>query len=379
MDILKISEFKSGELVKQYEYHSFSPAFINRQWVVDDPGLQELVSEASRYLGELNVYSQLVPDVDFFIKMHVSKEATASSRIEGTQTNIEDAFLKVEDISPEKRNDWHEVQNYIQAMNDSINSLDTLPVSNRLICAAHKTLLQGVRGEHKCPGEFRKSQNWIGGASLKDAAFIPPYYSEVPELMSDLEKFLHNDTIRLSEVIRIGIAHYQFETIHPFCDGNGRIGRLLIGLDLVSKRLLFKPALYLSDFFEKNKDLYYDNLSRVRSHHDLNQWLKFFIVGIIESSQNSIQTFKKILILKIKLDADLMTLGKRANLAKRWIDILYTNPICQPSDVQEKLGVSAPTANQLIKEIEKLGYLKEETGFKRNRIFSFKPYLDIFH
>jgi len=379
MEILKISEFKSGTWVEQYQYKSFSPTLINLQWIVDDPSLQELIGEASRYLGELNAYSQLVPNVDFFIKMHINKEATASSRIEGTRTNIEDSFLSEESIPPDKRNDWHEVQNYIQAMNASIINLRTLPMSNRLIRNAHKILLQGVRGENKSPGEFRRSQNWIGGGSLKDATFIPPHFSEVPELMSDLEKFLHNDTLRLSEILRLGIAHYQFETIHPFLDGNGRIGRLFIGLDLVSKQLLFKPALYLSDYFEKHKDLYCDNLNRVRSHNDLNQWLKFFMNGVIEASQNSILTFKKILILKNEVESSLIKLGKRANLAKKLIDILYANPICQPIDIQNQLNITVPTVNKLLKEIEKLGYLKEETGFKRNRLFSFKPYIDIFH
>lgn len=378
MTLFPISEFHSGEWVQQYEYKSFLPTLINKPWLVDDPALQTLVSEASRFLGELNAYSDLIPDVDFFIKMHVGKEATASSRIEGTQTNVEDAFLREEDISPEKRNDWYEVQNYIHAMNVSIDSFNELPLSNQLLRNAHQVLMQGVRGEHKQPREFRRSQNWIGGASLKDAIFIPPHPDVLPELMSDFEKFLHNDQIQLSALIRIGIAHYQFETIHPFLDGNGRIGRLLIGLDLVSKGLLHKPSLYLSDFFERNKSLYYDNLTRVRSHNDLNQWLKFFMVGVIESSQNSIQTFKKILVLKESIDGILLTLGRRANLAKGMIRHLYSTPICHVQQVEEWLNVTAPTANALIKDLQKAGLLKEMTGLKRNRLFIFEPYVSIF-
>jgi len=378
MTPLPISKFKAGQWIQRYEYKSFLPTSINHAWLPDDPALQALVGDASRLLGELNAYSQLIPNVDFFIKMHVGKEATASSRIEGTQTNVEEAFLTEEDILPEKRHDWHEVQNYIHAMNTAIDRLKTLPLSNRLLRTTHEVLMQGVRGTHKQPGEFRHSQNWIGGASLKDAVFVPPHTDDLADLMSDFEKFLHNDQIHLPALIRIGIAHYQFETIHPFLDGNGRIGRLLIGLDLVSKGLLHKPALYLSDFFERNKSLYYDNLTRVRSHNDLNQWLKFFMVGVIESSQNSIETFKKILVLKESIDSKLLTFGRKATVAKTLIQQLYATPICSSQQVEAWLKVTPPTANALLKDLEKAGLIKETTGFKRNRLFVFDPYLKIF-
>ena len=378
MSLFPISIFNAGQWRQQYEYKSFSPSLINQQWLPDDPALQALVEEASRGLGELNAYSQMIPDVDFFIQMHVFKEATASSRIEGTQTNVEEAFFKDEDIGPDKKDDWQEVQNYIQAMNTSIDMLATLPLSTRLLREAHRILLQGVRGQYKQPGEFRQSQNWIGGASLKDAVFIPPHPDELPELLSDFEKFLHNDQIQLPALIRIGIAHYQFETIHPFLDGNGRIGRLLIGLDLVSKGLLSKPALYLSDFFERHKSLYYDNLTRVRSHHDLNQWLKFFMVAMIESSRNAVGTFKNILLLKEEIDSILLSLGGRAKIAKILIQKLYATPVCHGDDVERWLGVTPPTANALLKALQEAGLIKEITGFKRNRLFKFEPYLKIF-
>jgi Fic family protein len=329
-------------------------------------------------LGELNAFSQLIPDVDFFIKMHEFKEGTKSSRIEGTQTNIDEAIQKEEYIQPEKKDDWQEVQNYVQAMNQAIGSLEKLPLSNRLLKQTHKTLLQGVRGTHKLPGEFRQSQNWIGGSSLADAVFIPPHPESVNDLMSDLEKFLHNENIPVPPLIKIGIAHYQFETIHPFLDGNGRIGRLLITLYLVSNNLMYKPTLYLSDFFEKNKSLYYDNLTRVRTHNDLTQWLKFFLEGVRCTSENSIQTFKNIIALRSDAEHKIILLGRKQALAKSFLQFLYTKPITDATDVAEALNINVSTALRLIDDFIKLHILIEITGYKRNRIFSFDDYVKLF-
>jgi Fic family protein len=337
-----------------------------------------LLSQANIKLGELNAFSQLIPDVDFFIKMHVLKEGTKSSRIEGTQTNIDEAIQKEEYIQPEKKDDWQEVQNYVQAMNQAIESLETLPLSNRLLKQTHKTLLQGVRGTHKLPGEFRQSQNWIGGSSLADAVFIPPRQDSVNDLMADLEKFLHNHNNPVPQLVKIGIAHYQFETIHPFLDSNGRIGRLLITLFLVSNQLLYKPTLYLSDFFEKNKTLYYDNLTRVRTHNDLTQWLKFFLEGVRSTSENSIQTFKSIIALRSAVEHKIMSLGKKQALAKSFLQYLYSKPITDASDVAEALAVNVSTALRLIDDFIKLNILTEITGFKRNRAFAFDDYIKLF-
>jgi Fic family protein len=350
---MDIKDFISGMHKQQFQYKSFFPNPVNIEWQISDNNLIHLLSEADIKLGELNAFSQLVPDIDFFIKMHIFKEATTSSRIEGTQTNIVEALQKEENIDPEKRDGWQEVQNYINVMNEAIVELKKLPLSNRLLRNTHRTLLQGVRGKYKLPGEFRKSQNWIGGVTLKDAVFIPP----------------HQD----------GIAHYQFETLHPFLDGNGRIGRLLITLYLVSKELLSKPTLYLSAFFEQNKALYYDNLTRVRTHNDLIQWLKYFLVGIKHTAENSIDTFKSIIMLRQKIEyRDILSLGRKTKLAQQFLHYLYSKPVIDSQEVSKEFSINTSTTLRLIDDFINLGILKEITGYKRNRIFVFSRYLKLF-
>jgi Fic family protein len=376
---MKLEDYISGKYIQQYEYRSFSPTKINKNWSWIDGKINTFLAEANRKLGSLDTFSLQVPDVDIYLEMHIAKEATKSSKIEGTQTEIEDAIKKNSEISPEKRNDWQEVHNYIEAMNNSVQSLKELPLSTRLLKDAHRILMRGVRGENKNPGEFRTSQNWIGGASLQDAAYIPPVHTEVGDLMSDLENFLHNNNLDVPILIRAGIAHYQFETIHPFLDGNGRIGRLLITLILVNAGLLAKPSLYLSDYFERHRQLYYDNLNNVRVNNDLIQWLKFFLVGIIETSNKGIETFTSILKLKEDIDEKkLSTLGKKIPSAKLLIKYLYKKPVTTVQEVKEVLNISLPTANSLISDFENLGILEEKTGWKRNREFEFTEYLNLF-
>ena len=376
---MDIQNFISGKFIEQLEYKSFSPNKINEEWIISNPAVNSLLSEANRLIGELNAFSQIIPDVDFFITMHIMKEATTSSKIEGTKTNMDEALIKdEEDINPEKRDDWGEVQNYIKAINQSIEELKKLPISNRLLRQTHEVLLSGVRGKNKLPGQFRNSQNWIG-ATLKDAIFIPPHQTEVQELMADLEDFIHNEKINVPHLIRIGIIHYQFETIHPFLDGNGRLGRLLITLYLVSKNVLLKPSLYLSDFFEKNKAYYYDNLMIARVSNNLTQWLKFFLVGIIETSKSSIEVFKKILSLKSRLETEVLPkLGSKVNRGQQLLQILYQAPILSTKKTASILNISTSTANRLIMDFVKLGILQEYTGYKRNRKFIFREYVDLF-
>lgn len=372
-------DFKAGKHISGSGYKYFQPSLINQQYRFDDAELLPLLERANLKLGELNAYSELVPDVDHFIKLHVLKEATVSSKIEGTQTNMEEALLQEAEIDPERRDDWREVNNYIKAMNYSINELQKLPLSSRLLRQTHGILMKSVRGDHKMPGEFRTSQNWIGGVTLKDAAFIPPVWQEVQPLMGDLEKFLHANQTGLPHVIKIALAHYQFETIHPFLDGNGRIGRLLITLYFIYAGILKKPVLYLSDFFERNKLLYYDNLTNVRNKNDLKTWLRFFLMGTIETAEKSIQDLRNILELKKHCETErITTLGKKMKPAQALLHQLFSEPIVRPGQVAAITGLSMVSSYKLLEDFERLSILKEFTGNQRNRVYAFEEYFNVF-
>ena len=373
-----MQSFVPGHKVRQGSYQSFQPTLINRPWTLDDMEVQHLLSQADRQLGQLDMFSRYIPNIDLFISMHVAKEATQSSRIEGTQTRMEEVLLTAEDIPAERRDDWDEVHNYIAAMNHAIGALERLPFSSRLICETHRTLMRGVRGEHKQPGEFRTSQNWIGGASISDARFVPPVHTSIDELMSDLESFVHNDEILLPDLLKIGLVHYQFETIHPFLDGNGRVGRLLITLYLVEKGILKSPVLYLSDFFERNRTLYYDNLTRVREQGDIVQWLKFFLVGVIETAESGIATFDAILQLQKDVDDWVAPLGSRAENARKVVQALYERPVTDAERVAQATGLSLTSSYKLIADMEEIGILSEITGAKRGRLYVFGRYLHLF-
>jgi len=376
---MDIKNFNAGTFQEGYQYRYFKPETINHPWIWTNETINALLEQASLKLGELNSFSRLIPDTNMFIIMHVFKEAVVSSRIEGTKTNIEDAMVNERDIDPEKRDDWLEVNNYVKALSEAVDELKALPLSCRLIRNTHKILLSSGRGEKKTPGEFRVSQNWLGGTNLSDAVFIPPAHTELPDLLSDFETFLNNTNLQIPHLIRIAIAHYQFETIHPFLDGNGRIGRLLITLYLVSKGILDKPLLYLSEFFEKNKELYYDNLTLVRTKNDLDRWIRFFLIGVIETATRSSETLQKILVLKSTIEKErIILMGKRSTQGLALFHKLFSKPVVNIRDVQTFTGLSPKAANDLVQIFVDKKILTESTGYRRNRVFIFTEYMEMF-
>ncbi len=373
-----MKNFIAGKYKQQREYKSFTPTFINAPFAWENSQINLLIERAAKLLGELNAYAELRPNVNFSIPMNVVKEATYSNQIEGTKTELDEAVLPQGEINPQRRDDWQEVQNYIEALNFAIAKLSELPLSVRLLKAIHKILMSGVRGKHKAPGEIRRTQNWIGGSTPSDAFFVPPSAEDIPDLLSDLEKFWHNESLQIPKLIKIAITHYQFETIHPFLDGNGRCGRLLIILQLIDAQILSKPVLYMSTFFERHRNAYYDSLSMVRKSKDLEQWITFFLNGIVETAEDGLETFKAIVALQEEYATNILTLGPRSENARKLLQILYATPIINVRRVEMELGISFSSANRLLKSLTELGILKEITGYSRNRLFVLEKYLNLF-
>ena len=373
-----MNNFIAGKYRQQREYQSFTPSFINCPFAWENPQINLLIEHAAKLLGELNAYAELRPDVNLSIPMSIAKEARDSNLIEGTKTEIDEVVLPQTEIPPIRQADLQEVHNYIAAVNFAIAKLSELPLCIRLLKETHKILLSGVRGQHKAPGEIRQTQNWIGGSSPSDAFFVPPSAEEVPDLLSDLERFWHNQSLQIPELIKIAITHYQFETIHPFLDGNGRCGRLLIVLQLIDAQILSKPFLYMSTFFEKHRNSYYDSLSMVRKSNDLEQWITFFLNGIVETAQDGIKTFKGILELQREYETNILTLGSRAKNAQKLLRFMYATPIVNVRSVEKELGISFSSANRLLKSLTELGVLKETTEDSRNRLFVLEKYLNLF-
>ncbi len=374
----KAGIYKNHFTSEEYEYKSFLPSEVNQSYEWQDKRIPVLLEEAIRLIGELNAYSILVPDVDFFTQMHVRNEAVKSSRIEGTRTEMDEAVLPEEEISPEKRDDWIEVQNYVKALNNALGQLKELPLCMRLLKGSHKILMNGVRGKNKSPGEIRVSQNWIGGNSIQTASYIPPHPNDLSQSLQDLELFWHNRGLNMPNLIKIAISHYQFESIHPFLDGNGRIGRLLITLHLVEMGILNKPVLYLSDFFERNKGQYYDGLTFVRTQNDMDQWIIYFLSAVIETAKKSRETFERIISLRHKYEQQIMMLGRRAKLAHELLLQLFSSPAINAPMAAKMLEVSMSAANNLVNELARMEILREITGLSRNRMFILHEYVDLF-
>ncbi len=343
-----------------------------------DPELISLLANASRNLARLDGITTVLPNPDLFIAMYVKKEALLSSQIEGTQVSLEGVLEYEEGLVPrEEINEVKEVINYVEAMNYGLKRLDSLPLSLRLIREIHKVLVEGTRGENKQPGEFRTSQNWIGvGNSMLDAVYIPPPPATVIEHMGELEKYLYSSN-GLDPLIKIALIHAQFETIHPFLDGNGRVGRLLITLFLVWKKIISKPLLYLSFYLKKNRQEYYDLLMDVRTKGGWEAWVKFFLTGISEISLESADTAREILTLKEKCINRIYESAINSIHAIRMIDWLFESPLIKSKDIASALSISTETANSLVTRLESIGILKEITGKKRYKAYLFQEYVSL--
>jgi Fic family protein len=374
---------RSGRLIRQDSgYSAFIPAPLPPRPPIALTGtLQTLLSKADRELGRLDGSIQTLPNPDLFVMMYVRKEAVLSSQIEGTQSSLQDLLAaEAKVFAVEGSRDVAEVVNYVKAMNYGLNRLEKLPISVRLFREIHEKLLTGVRGSALTPGELRRSQNWIGpaGCTLAEAAFIPPPPEDVPQALGDLEKFLHRED-DMPLLIKIGLAHAQFETIHPFLDGNGRIGRLLITFLLCERGVLLKPVLYLSYYFKRHRQAYYDHLQAVRDAGDWEGWLAFFLRGVAEVSAQSTETARRILELREKHRALIAEhLGRAAGNGHRILEHLYKRPIISVKEVRSVTGTSNPAANQLVQKLVEQGIVSEITGRKRNRRFRYESYIRLF-
>ena len=363
-------------------YSAFIPAPLPPDPPLNISGmLQQRLSDANLALGRLDGSIQSLPASDLFVFMYVRKEAVLSSQIEGTQSSLQDVLSAEARIaSPHRPNDAFEVINYIQAMNYGLERLSELPVSIRLIKEIHQKLLAGVRGSKLTPGELRTEQNWIGSqnSTINTAEFVPPPPAQVLNLLGEWEQFLHHQN-GIPFLIRLGLIHAQFETIHPFLDGNGRIGRLLITFLLCERKILLKPVLYLSYFFKVHRFQYYDLLQGVRDKGDWENWLNFFLQGIAEVSVEATATVRRIASLADEHRSMISSrMGRLAGNGHRLLEELFRQPYIMVNDVHETLGVSYPSANDLVSRLVDIGILREMTGHRRNRVFFYEPYVAIF-
>jgi len=347
--------------------------------LVYDEELQALLSQADRAVARLDGITTVLPNPDLFIGMYVKKEALLSSQIEGTQASLEGVLEFEADLTPQGDMEGVlEVVNYIKAMNYGIQRLKEFPMSLRLIREVHRLLIEGTRGTHRSPGEFRRSQNWIGppGATLNDAAFIPPPPSLITQSTGDLEKFLYEkDTI--PPLVKIALIHAQFETIHPFLDGNGRIGRLLIAFYLVWKEILSKPLLYLSYYLKKYRSDYYGFLEKIRTEGAWEEWIKFFLKGVHVTSAEAAATAREIIGLREKLHEELYSRSIASIYGVKLVDLLFAKPVINVGDVIQGLKVSKETASELVRKFEAAEIITEITGKKRYRKYAFREYVAI--
>lgn len=362
-------------------YKAFVPAPLPPEPPIQyDEDIQSLLSQADRKLGRLDGITQILPNPELFVAMYVKKEAVLSSQIEGTQASFVDVLsAEYNQIDDQRQDDISEVVNYVNAMNWGLEQLETFPLSLRLIKNIHKRLLQNTRGSQRSPGEFRRSQNWIGpaGCNLNTATFVPPTVPDMESALADLEKFFHQED-RIPALVKIALIHAQFETIHPFLDGNGRMGRLLITFWLCQQEILSKPLLYLSYYFKENRSEYYDRLMDVRKKGEWENWVKFFLRGVAEVADEATTSAKAILKIKDEVSKKLYSMDNGNSNYQRLLDYLFEQPFIKRSDVEKMLGVSNPTAGNIIETFCQMGILQDCTPQKsRNKLYAFAEYLDI--
>ncbi|MFA7195143.1 MAG: Fic family protein [Candidatus Neomarinimicrobiota bacterium] len=381
--MFKQTNNRAGRLLVQQSGPDGFRAFIPKKLPPNPPlqyddELLELLEKARGALGRLDGATSILPNPDLFLFMYVRKEAVLSSQIEGTQASLSD-LIEYEDVGKlkSKPDDVREVSNYVKAMDYGIARLKTLPFSLRLIREIHAKLLEGTRGGNKTPGRFRTSQNWIGGKRPSDARFVPPPPQEVIKCTGDLELFLQDKDIRMPALIKAGLAHAQFETIHPFLDGNGRVGRLLITLILMHEKVLEKPLLYLSLYFKKYRDEYYECLNAIRRNGDWEGWVKFYLRGVHTISEQAVEAARSILTLQETHRKQIMQFGKAAVSAMQLFDLIFQKPMVTANMVSRELSLSPPAARKAITNLEKLGILKETSGKQRDREYLYKQYFDI--
>ena len=377
---MSTNDDRAGRFITQPTgYRAFIPAPLPPDPpMVLDGDLLALLSEADIALGRLDGLVRVIPDPDFFVSMYVRREAVLSSQIEGTQSTLEDLLeVELEPDIQDPHTDVGDIVNYIAAMNHGLSRIDELPLSLRLIREIHAELLRDDRGSHATPGEFRTSQNWIGaaGASLSQATFVPPPVAEMKQALSDFERFLHEGD-ETALLIRVGLAHAQFETIHPFIDGNGRVGRLLITFLLAHGGALRAPLLYLSYYFKLHRAEYYDRLMAVRLRGDWEGWLRFFLRGVAETAEQATDTAERIFELRERNRA--LVLNETGTKGLLLLSILFQRPLVNVNAVSRALDVAFPTANRLVASFEELGLLREVTGQRRSRLFRYEPYLQLF-
>ena len=370
---------RAGEYITnlsgEAEYKSFRPTPLPVE-INMDAEMISLLTDATKALATLDTLSRYIPNIDLFVSMYVRKEALLSSQIEGTQATLEDVLDPL--IEKNANQNVADVINYIKATEFALERLNSLPLCNRLIKETHKVLMKDVRGQEKNPGEFRYSQNWIGstGSTLKNARYIPPNPDDMKQAMSDLEKYINSDD-ELDLLVQAALIHYQFETIHPFLDGNGRVGRLLITLFLMDKKRLNTPALYISYYLKNNRIEYYDRMSEVRNKNNYEQWIKFFLRAIKESSEDAVETINKLSALHDNNIAIIEKMGRASKTAKEIFVYLEKNPIIDIKKTSEELSLAFSTVSASVKRLEECGILMQTNNANRNRVFAYEDYLKI--